>query len=451
MDDPDQAPVDPEKQIKGYNYGKQLVPVGKEHEHALKYKGNKNETPEDNEDGGSLGVQVQGADYEKQFKLLGFTEQSKVPRHHYMGGVDIILPVRGSKNERAFAALVAAMIEGHKVIIAKIRERKNADPKLVVLYPWVSKRKPILYMVQLPTSEDIRDYQFPSLVPASDPQRLAARQLIQTLDLTKVQGVQVEEEEQLKPELTFNPALQYFGQVVTHRISNPPPEPGQVAELPPLNEAIAAYVKPDKELFEQAAEEVSAFEEAFKLEYVNEDENKKRQRVYWRDIIQREEVKNQEEAKQIEEEERIAQLKVEQKGDGFEFKDDEVKEITSVDPIGDFRKMVSDRKVDRVGEAIGQMQNMIERFVKNSLKGDLFDKALECLQTMRETCVKEDEAQKYNDFLHRIKRIFGKGSHSEFFQKLVRSLNPLSLITSKESAISSNVSEEDARKVSALI
>ena len=61
------------------------------------------------------------------------------------------------------------------------------------------------------------------------------------------------------------------------------------------------------------------------------------------------------------------------------------------------------------------MQNMIERFVKNSLKGDLFDKALECLQTMRVTCVKEDEAQKYNDFLHRIKRIFGKGSHSEFF------------------------------------
>jgi formaldehyde-activating enzyme involved in methanogenesis len=64
-----------------------------------------------------------------------------------MGGVDIILPVRGKKNERAFAAMVAAMIEGHKVLIAKIIERKNADPKLVVLYPWVSKRKPLLYMV----------------------------------------------------------------------------------------------------------------------------------------------------------------------------------------------------------------------------------------------------------------------------------------------------------------
>lgn len=100
---------------------------------------------------------------------------------------------------------------------------------------------------------------------------------------------------------------------------------------------------------------MSAFEEAFKLEYNNEDENKKRQRVYWRDIIQREEVKTKEEAKQIEEEERIARLKVEQKGDGFEFKDDEVKEISSVNPIQDFKKMVSDRKVDRVSEAITQM------------------------------------------------------------------------------------------------
>jgi ATP-dependent DNA helicase 2 subunit 2 len=147
-----------------------------------------------------------------------------------------------------------------------------------------------------------------------------------------------------------------------------------------LNETIAEYVKPDKELFQEAQPEISAFEEAFKLEYNNEEENKKRQRVYWRDIIQREEVKTREEAKQIEEEERIARLKVEQKGDGFEFKDDDVvKEISSVNPINDFKKMVSDRKVDRVSEAITQMQAMVERFIKNSLKGDLYSKAIDCI------------------------------------------------------------------------
>lgn len=58
----------------------------------------------------------------------------------------MVLPVRGDKNERAFAALVYAMIETHRVMISKIIERKNADPKLVVLYPHISKKKPLLYM-----------------------------------------------------------------------------------------------------------------------------------------------------------------------------------------------------------------------------------------------------------------------------------------------------------------
>jgi len=70
-----------------------------------------------------------------------------VPRHHFMAGVDIILPIKGQKNERAFAAMVYAMIETKKVLIAKIVERKNADPKLVVLYPHVSKKQPLLYSV----------------------------------------------------------------------------------------------------------------------------------------------------------------------------------------------------------------------------------------------------------------------------------------------------------------
>ena len=56
--------------------------------------------------------------------MLGFANQSSVPRHHFIAGVDIVLPVKGKKNERAFAALVYAMIETHRVLIAKIIEIK---------------------------------------------------------------------------------------------------------------------------------------------------------------------------------------------------------------------------------------------------------------------------------------------------------------------------------------
>jgi hypothetical protein len=56
----------------------------------------------------------------RQFKMLGFTDASKVPRHHFVSGVDVVLPMRGSKNERAFAALVSEMIDTNKVMIGKL-------------------------------------------------------------------------------------------------------------------------------------------------------------------------------------------------------------------------------------------------------------------------------------------------------------------------------------------
>lgn len=127
---------------------------------------------EDKEDGrpvkpDEVGMAIDG-DVERQFKMLGFADQSSVPRHQFVAGVDVVLPLKGSKNERAFAALVSQMIETKKCIIARLLERKNADPKLVALFPHMSKRQPILYLVQLPTNEDIRDYQFPSLVASTN-------------------------------------------------------------------------------------------------------------------------------------------------------------------------------------------------------------------------------------------------------------------------------------------
>lgn len=165
--------------------------------------------------------------------------------------------------------------------------------------------------------------------------------------------------------------------------------------------------------------EVSAFEEAFELRYNNEEENRVKKRIYWKDIIKREEQKAKEEEKQIEEEAEAARNKLEQKGDGFEFKDEDVKEISSVNPVQDFNKMITDRKVDRVGEAIQQMQNMIERFVNNSLNGDLYDKAIECLETLREACIAEDEGASFNLFMEKLKRLYSNGDHSEFFAIII--------------------------------
>ena len=110
-------------------------------------------------------------DTERSFKMIGFAKESSVQRHHFVAGVDVILPNKGERNEKAFAALVQEMSTSKRVKIAVIIERKNADPKLVTLYPHINKKQPLLYMVQIPTSEDMREYQFPPLVSSTDTQR----------------------------------------------------------------------------------------------------------------------------------------------------------------------------------------------------------------------------------------------------------------------------------------
>lgn len=65
-----------------------------------------------------------------------------------------------------------------------------------------------------------------------------------------------------------------------------------------------------------------------------------KRRVYWKDLIAQEEQKA--------EQRQAEKLKL---GDG-KPDDDVVKEISSVNPIADFTKMINDRKTDRVGDAI---------------------------------------------------------------------------------------------------
>ncbi len=218
-----------------------------------------------------------------------------------------------------------------------------------------------------------------------------------------------------------------------------------------MDENIANYVRPDRHMFESAEEEVSAFDELFKLQYNVEDENRVKKRVYWKDIIKREEQKAQEEQKMVAEEQEQARMKLEAKGDdGFEFKDADVKEISSVNPVNDFNKMVNDRNVDRVADALTQMQNMIERFVQNSLNGDLYEKAIECLVVLRETCVREDEGQAFNKFMQVLKSKFAKpGNNEDFFQEIVK--RKISLITKKETSTSSHVTDEEAKKVNYIV
>ncbi len=70
-----------------------------------------------------------------------------------MDGSDIVAPADTAKNKKAFSALVRAMIEAQKVMIAKFTQR--GKPRLVVLHPHSDPDIECLYLNNLPTSEEI--------------------------------------------------------------------------------------------------------------------------------------------------------------------------------------------------------------------------------------------------------------------------------------------------------
>ena len=100
------------------------------------------------------------------------------------------------------------MIETEQVMIAKWVSRKNAAPRLVVLHPYQAPKLECLYLNVLPTVEDIRDYQFGSLIPSTEAQQQAMDEFVDALDIDLVNT----ENEVQSDEPLFNPNLQYFNQ-----------------------------------------------------------------------------------------------------------------------------------------------------------------------------------------------------------------------------------------------
>lgn len=56
-----------------------------------------------------------------------------------------------------------------------------------------------------------------------------------------------------------------------------------------MNENIQEYMRPDVELFNEAADQIAEFDKNFKLTEVVTKQEKKR--VYWKDVIEQEEQK----------------------------------------------------------------------------------------------------------------------------------------------------------------
>ena len=167
------AVVDKEKQINAYPYGPNLIPVS--------------------------GLMEAGAKIfeEKNFKLLGFVDKNKIPRHCLMGEADIVVPSDNPLSKKLFTAFIYSMISLNRYAIARYVPRNNKNgvsPKLVVLMPYRTAERELFYLIELPTAEDIREYPFNGLKKATEKQRELVKDLVERMSLYRNEdGEEIEE------------------------------------------------------------------------------------------------------------------------------------------------------------------------------------------------------------------------------------------------------------------
>eukprot|EP01105_Mastigella_eilhardi_P010054 TRINITY_DN2353_c0_g1_i3.p1 TRINITY_DN2353_c0_g1~~TRINITY_DN2353_c0_g1_i3.p1 ORF type:complete len:753 (-),score=192.03 TRINITY_DN2353_c0_g1_i3:99-2321(-) len=427
LQDPD-ANVSREEAIKGYKYGKTLVPFSKVDEAALKLS------------------------TERCMRMIGFTEASSVQRYHYMGPTEMMVGWPGDTHAlTAFSALVRAMAETDRVGIFRYVKTKNSAPKLAVCIPHVKHDLDCLYVQLLPFAENLRSYQFPPMNPTnsatkkayipSPEQLVSAAKLITSFDLmTSAVNEDGEQVEDLKPKEVYNPVLQRFYQCVAQRALDP------AHPISVVDPAIDKLVKPNERLVSQAAPALEAFAASFPLQK-SEAAAKLEQRSYWRD--------------QLQDAARDVTLDSYTGGSGAAGQKTPrrlsrdlamdlsiekliasgVTAVGSVTPVKDFEEMMQRRDVDLVIDAVTQLRKRIMQLINDSIQDTYYGKTLECVVALRKGCVMEDEFQQFNTMLQDMRFQFENKTRNKFWQLVVE--KGLSLIHNQE-CVDSPITPKDS-------
>ena len=160
--------VDKEDLINAYHYGPQLVPISPILEAGAKVFEDKN------------------------FRLLGFIDKSKVPRHAFMSEVDIVVPATDNLvGKKMFTAFIYSMLSLNKYGLARYVPRNSKAgviPKMMLLIPYRSAEREMFYLVELPTVEDVRQYPFNSLKQSTAEQKDMVKKLVEKMMLVGSDG-----------------------------------------------------------------------------------------------------------------------------------------------------------------------------------------------------------------------------------------------------------------------
>ena len=113
----------------------------------------------------------------------------------------------------------------------------------------------------------------------------------------------------------------------------------------------------------------------------------------------------------------ISDKKLEEKLD--KHKENYKKEISTIHPIEDFKEMIENKYEDLTITAIKQLQNIIIKFIQDSFKGSYYIKALDCVKSLREACISEEEPKLFNIFLEELRSNFPNEKYIDFWKLVI--------------------------------
>ncbi|KAF9433138.1 ATP-dependent DNA helicase II subunit 2 [Entomortierella beljakovae] len=190
----------------------------------------------------------------KGLAILGFFASSTFRREWLTSNIYSIFPAPGDpRAEVEMAGLLFALFEKNSYALCRYVRADDAEPKLGVLWPEITAEHKCFYFGQVAFSEDTRRYLFASLddIQTASGKKLekhkllatpesieACKEFIAAMDLMTADGG----EEAVKPENTPNPAIQRHMQAVEFRALNP------TKELPPIPTALISQLLPRPEM-----------------------------------------------------------------------------------------------------------------------------------------------------------------------------------------------------------
>ncbi|XP_018557864.1 LOW QUALITY PROTEIN: X-ray repair cross-complementing protein 5 [Lates calcarifer] len=406
LDDDNETEVQKDDTIQGFRYGSDIVPFSKVDQEQMKYT----------HDG-------------KCFAVLGFTKQSLVHRHQFIGNqvIKIFAPKDDEHAGVALSAVIRALHELKMVAIVRYAYDRRSNPQVGAAFPCIKQDYECLLYVQLPFTEDLRQFTFPSLennkkFTPSDTQLSAVDSLIDSMMLVE-ENENGEQVDMFKVHQLPNPAFQRHFQCLHHRAVSPG------TPLPPMEPWLKAALERPEVISERCQAPLEEMRKTFPL---TEVEKKKKVKTSAQLFGKDSEEPDAKKAKGDEEEEEYNLA---------DIAEGSVTSVGSVDPARDFRILIK-QKSRPFGEVCQQLTHRIEQLLSNK-NTQYYMKSITCIQAFREQSIEQGNADLYNSYLQSLKRSIPNRGLEVFWDLLVQ--DAITLI-SKDEVEGSTVSRIEAKQ-----